>query len=151
MLARLFNTGYPVQRVRGDLDNFFDGFFPRVLPTDGVTNSRAVPAVNLWEDDDNVYAEVELPGLKMEDIEVHVLGNELSIKGQRQEIEEQGDGVSFYRRERVGGSFSRAFRLPVDIDGARVEAHLADGVLTVKLPKVAEAKPHKIEVNVQKT
>ena len=151
MLARLFNTGYPVLRVRSDLDRFFDGFLPRLSPAACTADTRTVPAVNLWEDDDNVYAEADLPGVKMEDLEVLVLGNELSIKGQRQEPDEQPDGVSFYRRERVGGSFSRVFRLPVDIDGARVEAHLRDGVLTVTLPKVAAAKSHKVQIKLQKT
>ena len=146
MLARLFNTGYPVLRVRSDFDRFFDGFFPRLAPAACISQPHALPAVNLWEDDENVYAEAELPGLKMEDIEVLVLGNELTIKGQGQETKEQGDGVSFYRRERVTGEFSRVFQLPVDIDGEHVEANLRDGVLTVKLPKVAAAKPHKIEV-----
>ena len=104
----------------------------------------AFPAVNAWEDADNVYVEAELPGLKLDDIELFVVGDELTVKGERRHVDEED--VSYHRKERGTGCFSRVFRLPVGVDADKVEAALRDGVLTVTMPKAAEAKPRKVEV-----
>jgi HSP20 family protein len=73
-----------------------------------------------------------------------VVGNELVIQGRRMDLDEEG--VSYHRRERGVGEFKRVLRLPVEVDADKVEATLHDGVLLVKLPKAAAAKPRKIQV-----
>lgn len=136
----VFRSGFdPFQPFR-DLENL--GFLaPRIAP------GRAFPALNVWEQGDDFYAEAELPGLKSEDLDITVVGNELTLKGQRKEEPEQGN-VS-HRRERGVGTFTRVVRLPVDIDASKVQATLHDGVLTLKLPKAESAKARKIQVNTQ--
>jgi HSP20 family protein len=91
-----------------------------------------------------LHAEAELPGVSMEDIEVMVVGNELTIRGQRRP--RPADNVNFHRRERGTGEFSRTVTLPFDIDQNKVEAILKNGILTVVLPKAETAKPRKIKV-----
>lgn len=106
--------------------------------------ARAFPALNAWEDGQNLYVEAELPGVRMENIELTATGNELTLAGRRDPG--QAEGITPHRRERGVGEFSRTVRLPVSIDTDRVAATLADGVLTLSLPKPVEAKPRKIEV-----
>ncbi|MBI4718610.1 MAG: Hsp20/alpha crystallin family protein [Planctomycetes bacterium] len=102
------------------------------------------PQVNVWEDSDSLVAEAEIPGLTMQNVEVFVLGDELTIQGKRGET--SGEGVTYHRRERGLGEFSRVLRLPVAIDADKVSAELRDGVLTIRLPKAQAALPRKIQV-----
>ncbi len=103
------------------------------------------PALNVWQDGDNLLAEAELPGVKSEDLEISVVGSELTIHGRRPESNDEG--TSFHRRERGAGEFTRVVRLPVEVDPDKVQASLQDGVLRLTLPKAEAAKPRKIQVN----
>ena len=105
---------------------------------------RAFPALNIWEEGDALFAEAELPGMGMDDVEVLVVGNELTIKGTRKAVEGKSQGV--HRQERGTGAFSRSVTLPFEVDAEKVEATLKDGVLRMTLPKAASARPRKIEV-----
>jgi HSP20 family protein len=105
---------------------------------------RGFPAVNVWEDENNLFVEAEVPGLKAEDLDVTVVGDELTIKGERTE-DGPAEGA-FHRRERGVGSFTRIVRLTSEVDADRVQASLAEGVLLLTLPKAETAKPRKIKV-----
>jgi len=106
------------------------------------------PPVNLWEDDDFVYAEAELPGLKLPDLEITVTAeNQLTLKGKRAPA--APEKVEWHRQERGFGSFERASELPVSVDAGKVEARLENGVLTIKMPKSPAAKPKKIPVKAE--
>jgi HSP20 family protein len=100
--------------------------------------------VNVWQSENEVFAEAEIPGVKAEDLDISVVGSELTIKGTRQPAVEQEP--AFHRRERGAGSFARVIRLPVDVDPEKVQASLRDGVLTLTLPKAEAAKPRRITV-----
>lgn len=143
-----FSRLHPIEQLREEMNRVF-GDVLGALPRGAVQGvpflgARTFPAVNLWATSDAVFAEAELPGLRDADVEVSVIGNELTISGQRAELEQQG--VKYHRRERPVGSFSRTIRLPIDIDAERVEATLRDGVLRIKLPKAEAARPRKINV-----
>jgi len=105
---------------------------------------RAFPALNVWEDGTNLYAEAEVPGLNIEDMEILVEGDALTIKGERKQCE-QSD-CSFHRRERGAGEFVRTLTLPVQVNADGVSAALKNGVLLVTLPKAETAKTRKIQV-----
>jgi len=142
MLTRMMNDFAPLFRLHNQMNRLFEDFYedaPAARPY-----GAGYPAVNLWEDGDAAWAECELPGLGMEDIEVLVTGSEVTINGQRK-IAEVND-ASWQRRERSQGRFSRTFSLPWEIDADKVEAKLLDGVLTVKLPKCESCKPKKVKV-----
>ena len=103
------------------------------------------PPLNLWEDDNNLYVEAELPELELSDLEIVVDGdNQLSIKGEHKRPEQE-NGM-WHRHERGHGSFSRMGELPQYVDSDKVTAELKHGVLTITLPKRPEAKGRRIEV-----
>ena len=132
-----------MNRLRTEID--------RVFGTDTATwgGPAASPPVNVWEDEQALFVEAELPGMSMEDLEIYVQeGDELSIKGSRKEPELK-DG-SWRRRERGFGEFSRSFKLSSDVDVDNVSADFVNGVLTIRLPKSEAVKPRRIEINVPK-
>jgi HSP20 family protein len=103
------------------------------------------PPVNLWEDAEFLYAEAELPGLILGDLEIFVTGEEqLTIKGLRPPL--ALENVEWHRQERPFGAFTRVIPLPFPVVPAKVEAHLENGVLTIKMAKSPAIKPKKILV-----
>jgi HSP20 family protein len=100
------------------------------------------PAVDVHEDADAIFVQAELPGLRLDDVEVGVENDVLTLSGERKSEREEGH----YLRERWHGAFSRSFKLPRTVDVERIEATLKDGVLSVRLPKRDNVKPRKIEV-----
>ncbi len=126
--------------LRRDFDRLFDGLFE----TEPLAGARPVPALNVWEDGDHLFAEAEVPGIKMEDLEVTVHGNELSIKGTRRPS--AGEDKVYHRRETAVGEFARFLTLPAEVDAERIEAKLQDGLLRIVLPKADKARARKIAV-----
>ena len=106
---------------------------------------RPFPALNVWENENNLYLEAELPGFGLENLELVVLGNELTIAGSRPS-EKETENVQFRRRERATGKFVRKIQLNSEVDADRVEAVLKNGVLKISLPKAESAKPRHITV-----
>jgi len=129
----------PMQ-LRRDLDQFFDVVWSGETPTPGV-----FPAMNVTQDQDRYFVRAELPGIRTEDLQIAVERNKLSVSGKR-EIVEEGNGVSYHRRERAGGAFSRSLALPDELNADAVEASYRDGVLTVILPKAEAVKAREIKV-----
>jgi HSP20 family protein len=126
------------------MDRLLTGFFGPAA--DGLLPPmfRNQPAVNVWERDDALLVEMEVPGVKSQDLDVSVAGGELSIRIARPDA--VPEGVIYHRRERPTGAIQRMLRLPVEVNADRVEAQLRDGVLTITLPKAESAKPRKINV-----
>ncbi|MBN1395910.1 MAG: Hsp20/alpha crystallin family protein [Pirellulales bacterium] len=138
-----YRYGNPFRQLRDEMDRLLTGYLPLA---DGLAPQffRNQPAVNLWQREDALVVEMEVPGVKSDQVDVSVAGGELSIRINRPETAEEG--VTYHRRERSVGSFGRMLRLPVEVDPDRVEAEIRDGVLTVTLPKAESAKPRKITV-----
>jgi len=106
-----------------------------------------MPAVSVSEASDELVLTAELPGMREEDISIDLENNVLSISGEKTETISEGDEERRYHvYERHFGSFSRSFTLPRTVDAASIRATFENGVLTVKLPKAAEAKGRKIEI-----
>lgn len=131
-----------MSRLQDEMNRLFSrwgGNGPRRLAQD------VYPLLNLWEDDQHVYVEAELPGLKLSDLEMYVTGeNQLSLKGERKQAELTNG--TWHRQERGFGAFSRLIELPYPVNSDDVSAEFKNGVLTVILPKREEAKPRRIEV-----
>ena len=105
----------------------------------------AGPALNVWEDDQALYVEADLPGLDPAALDVTVTeGNQLTIQGERAAPDIQG--AVWVRQERPAGRFTRAVTLPALVDADKVEAVYTDGVLKLTLPKHEAAKPRKVQV-----
>ncbi|MCK6485241.1 MAG: Hsp20/alpha crystallin family protein [Phycisphaerae bacterium] len=146
MFIRGLTGPLSVSRLRNEMDRLFQDAFDGTLRLDpfGMGGGAAFPAMNVWEDGDALFVEAEMPGLKMDDIEVVVTGDELTLKGERRET--QNANVTYHRRERGVGAFSRVLRLPYAVDVDKVEANLRDGVLTIRVPKSEQARARKIVV-----
>lgn len=105
----------------------------------------AFPAINAWTTDDEEIVTSELPGMKPEDIEISVVGDVLTVSGERTpEVPEEE--VRYHRRERVSGRFSRSIQLAFPVDSEHVSASYENGLLRVKLPRAEADKPRKIAV-----
>lgn len=138
MLARRRNPLAAFPTLSSELDRLFDPF------AEFGPRGQTAPAINVWDAGDHLAAEVEVPGYQQDQIELFVDGDKLTIKGKREQT--HTENVRWHRRERVSGEFTRVLTLPVGIDHENVNATLKDGVLTITLPKAAEAKPRQIAV-----
>lgn len=108
------------------------------------------PAVDLTEDDKTYKVTAELPGMDEKDIDVTVSGGALVIKGEKKEEKEEKD-KNYYLSERSYGSFRRSFSLPEGVDQDKITANFAKGVLTVTLPKTADAQKAQKKIEVKAT
>ena len=145
-MSRFGRVVFPLNRLAGEMDRLLGGLLPD-LPQAGAlaySEGSEFPALNVWHDSENVYLEAESPGMKIEDLDIGIFGDEVTVRGERKSPHREG--VAYQRRERGIGKFSRSVRLPVAIDADRADATLRDGVLTLTLPKSAAAKPRKIAV-----
>jgi len=103
-----------------------------------------LPPLNVWEEGDTLKVDVEIPGVKLEDVEVSFDKGELTIKGEKKVAIQES--ATLHRRERLAGTFTRTMTVPWEIKADQVSAELKDGILTVTLPKAEVAKPRKVAV-----
>ena len=129
------------QRMRRMLDQTFGGFgLQSPLITEG---AGWAPLVDIEEQDDAYVLEAELPGVKREDVNIEVVGNELAITGEIKERERKG---ALRKRTRRTGQFEYRVRLPEQVDSTKIDAKLDQGVLAVRVPKAERAQRRKIEI-----
>jgi HSP20 family protein len=135
------NTGLePLRQLHSEMNRLFQRW-----GEEGAQFSGAFPPVNVWEDNDAVYVEAELPGLDLKDLEIYVTGgNQLVLKGERRPC--APEKAVWHRQERGTGSFVRSLTLPFEVDSDKVDARFENGVVTVTLPKHQSARPRKITV-----
>ncbi len=128
-------------RLRQRMEWLLDSFG---APAPGFS-SRVFPSINITEDKDNYYLRAELPGVKSEDLDISVVEDHVSIRGERK-IPLEKKEFNYHRRERQEGAFRRTIALPMEIDGDKVTAQMEKGILKVVLPKHERAKPRKIQI-----
>ncbi len=131
--------------VREDLNSLFESPFWSGRGRPGQLFSAWSPALDLYQNSDNVVAVVELPGMRREDIEISLHDGTLTISAARKR--ETSNGEKAERTERYIGKFRRSITLPTRVDANKVSATYRDGILTVTLPKATEAKPKQIPVS----
>jgi len=107
-------------------------------------NRGFLPPVDIWEDEQRVVIQLDVPGCKLDDLSAEAVDGQLVVTGERAP---GNDATRRYRSERWQGRFVRSFTLPQGVDGANIQADYEDGVLTVMLPKPEEAKPKRIDIN----
>jgi HSP20 family protein len=137
--------------IQDEMNRLFDDFFGRGefghAPARGA-EGRWIPAVDISEDDDHLFVDVEVPGMKKEDIKVSLEHNVLSLKGEKKQEKEVKE-ENYHRWERSYGSFARSFELPVPVQADKIKAKYRDGVLHIELPKAEEVKPKEIPIEVK--
>ena len=151
----------PLQNLRRGIDHFLEDFqldflrSPLQRSVFDVESFRqryrargAAPAVDIVEKDTAYELTADLPGLEMKNIEVKIVGGNLTVKGEKQESREEKK-KDYYLRERIFGSFQRSFRIPESVDAEAIEASFKNGELTVTLPKKPEAQKSAKKINVK--
>jgi len=134
--------------LREEIDRLFESPMADFTRAAQQMLSGWMPAVDLYEDKDNLYVRAEIPGMTKEDIEVSLHDGVLTLAGERKENPKFAQ-AEVYRTERFVGRFQRTFTLAAPVDETKVKAAYEDGILTVTLPKAEKAKPKQIEVNVK--
>jgi HSP20 family protein len=133
---------------KGQIDSLFEDWFGRSM------GGVLAPRVDIAEDAKAVILTAELPGVKEADIEVSLIGDQLSIKGEKRsehEDKKEVEGRTVHRLERAYGAFQRTLTVPYQVAPAQVSAQFRDGVLTISLPKphdaLAQRQGRRIEIN----
>jgi len=148
-----WNPWQTLEMVRREIDRVFDAsgtrpapaFRPALLPGRA---ARQYPLTNRYEDTDAVYLEALAPGIDPATLELSVVGNTLRLTGEKRRVAGEVQPEAFHRSERAIGTFVRQMQLPGEVDAQKVHAAYKNGLLIVTLPKIAQAKPQQIPVQV---
>jgi len=125
-----------------DLDRMFeDDFF-------ALSSAHRAPALDLYQTDNEVVAEVSIPGVDPKKVNVEIENNTLHIRGDEEQVIEDNQ-KDYYRKEVRRGSFARSMSLPVEVEADKVEARAENGILKITMPKSEKAKPKKVSVEIK--
>ncbi|MGV8074112.1 MAG: Hsp20/alpha crystallin family protein [Syntrophobacteraceae bacterium] len=138
------NPWQEIIKMKSDMERLFSGVTASGVTRYSDPTSGVFPALNVLEDGDKILIEAELPGIKPEDLDISVMGNTVTLMGERKP--DGAESAGYHRKERQSGKFHKALTLPYEIDPEKVEAHCQDGVLSLTLPKAEHAKPIKIQI-----
>lgn len=130
--------------LQNRLNSIFNDF-GRSESGDEVVSGSFIPAVDIYEDNQKLVLKLEVPGIKENDLQIHLENQVLTIKGERK-FESDEKEENFHRIERRYGSFVRNFSLPQTVDTGNVTANYDAGVLSISLPKKAESKPRQVKI-----
>jgi len=133
-------------RVQDEMDRLFERVFDRAPLRDDVAPAYA-PAVDVEETADGYVFRADLPGIRLEDVKVELMGDTLTVRGERKSSKSDEKG-SMHRVERVAGTFERRFELGRPVHGEQVRATYKDGVLEVRVPKAEAARAREIPVQI---
>lgn len=131
-----------LNELRREMEDLFSR-----APTRPAASAGVYPLMNLYETSEGYVLTAELPGVRPEDIEISLDGERVTIRGKREIDYPKDEKTSLHRRERQSGLFRRSFELPVPIDADKTAAVHSHGVLMLRIPKSAEAKPRQISVH----
>lgn len=134
-----------IARLNRMLDEAFGGWTGMEQSRGGSLTSDWLPPCDITEDDRSIRMQLELPGVKPEDVRLSIEDNVLSVRGEKRQVaEERNERV--HRYERSYGAFERTFTLPSSVDTGNIDAHIENGILTVTIPKSERAKPREIRL-----
>jgi HSP20 family protein len=136
---------WQLSSLRDEIDRLFEEPLAEFTRSSQQFLGGWLPAVDMYEDKDNIFVRAELPGMKKEEIDISLHEGMLTLAGERKNEERHKD-AEVYRSERFVGRFQRTISLPTPVLAEKVQATYRDGMLTVTLPKSEEAKPKQIEV-----
>ncbi len=134
--------------INSDFDRLFSDFFGNSLGRRYNGSERTIyPSIDLSESDKEFVVKAELPGVDKDNVKISLQENILTLHGEKnQEIEEKNE--NYRLNERVYGVFERSIRLPNSVDAKKIKAKFKDGILSINLPKSAEAKLKEIPISV---
>lgn len=133
-----------LRSLQDEMNRLFSASFPRVSNQEEMSTGWS-PSVDIYEGENQIVLEAELPGMKREDFELSIENNIVTLKGERR-FEKKDEGDNYHRVERAYGTFTRSFNLPRTVSTEEIKAEFKNGVLTVTVPKKEEAKARRIEI-----
>ncbi|MFW6184045.1 MAG: Hsp20/alpha crystallin family protein [Chloroflexota bacterium] len=133
--------------LRNEMDRLFEGTFPEPQLRRNVRMTWG-PALDVIETEEAFVVKASVPGIAPDDLDITLVDNVLTIKGQRQ-AEELDEGEIYHLQEHSYGAFSRSITLPVSVEADEVQAQYDNGILHLFVPKTEEVRPRRIPVNVQ--
>ena len=137
--------------LRSAMDRLFEDSFVNPVSWRTIAGGDSVtPALDVHETGEDLVVTAALPGLKAEDVEITMTGQNLTLRGEFK-ADESIKREQFLYRERRLGSFNRSIQLPVRVQGERAEATFTDGILTLRIPKAEEVKPRQIQITAGST
>ena len=140
----VWNPFRELARIEQELNKLFNEFVP-AQKVEGMTVAPIIPRVDVYETEDKVIVEAEIPGVKKEDIEVKVKDNNVIIKGEIKREEEKQD-KNFFKAERFYGKFERVIPLMVEVKPEEAKAKIENGILRLEIPKATAEKEISIKV-----
>jgi HSP20 family protein len=129
--------------LREAMDRLFEDAFTR--PFSLRDGNFSMPAVDMYQTDDDVVVKVALPGFRAEDVQINITGDMLTLRGEMKREEEKKE-KAWYIREHRSGSFERTITLPTEVNADKANAEFENGILTISLPKAEQVKPKTITV-----
>ena len=141
------STWSDVAVLQNRLNSIFNDFARPEGAQESLTVGNFVPAVDVYEDEQQLVLKLEVPGVKQEDLDVRVENQTLTVKGERR-FESEEKEENFHRIERRFGTFTRSFSLPVTVDTNSIAAKYENGVLAIQLSKKEAAKPKQVKVEI---
>ena len=129
--------------LREAMDRLFDDAFTRPLSLGG--NNWSIPAVDMYQIDNEVVVKAALPGIKADEVQINVTGEVLTIKGETKQENETKE-KAYHIREQRWGTFERSLVLPTEVVADKAKADFENGILTITLPKAEEVKPKTISI-----
>ena len=136
--------------LREAMDRLFEESFLRPERLSGSEGPTPAAPIDVYETKENVVLKAAVPGVKLEDLDVSITGDVLTIKGEYKNEEQKQEGRNYIRQERRYGSFCRQLTLPAAIDADKVNASFEDGVLTLELPKREDIKAKSVKITAKK-
>ena len=135
--------------VRDEMNHLFDGFFSGwPEPRKGLLEGEWTPSIDVAETNGDITVTAELPGVKQEEVDITIADDVLTLKGEKKEKKEVKE-KNYHRIERSYGSFQRSVALPTGVQADKAKATYKDGILKITVPKVEEAKPKQIKIDVE--
>lgn len=134
-----------LRSLQDEMNRLFMTNLPRSVVQEDLASGGWSPSVDIYESENEIILEAELPGMSRDDFEVSIENNVITLKGKR-EFQKKEEGDNYHRVERSYGSFTRSFSLPRSVSAENTTADFKNGVLRVSLPKREEAKSRRIEV-----
>lgn len=147
-MVRTTKLTTPLFGLRREIDRLFEDSFGNVNAPLLATNAW-MPVVDVKETTDAIVFTLEVPGVSEEKVEITCEGHVLTVAGEKEALTKEDDG-KYHIVERMFGTFRRSFQLPTNVLVDKIEATVRNGVLTVRVPKMEQAKPKKIEVKAVK-
>ncbi|MCA0447183.1 MAG: Hsp20/alpha crystallin family protein [Bacteroidetes bacterium] len=141
-----FNPAFDLLRAEKDINRLFNELANRSATRE--SNSVWSPLTDVIEEKDQFLLHLDLPGVKLDDIKIHVQDGKLTVSGERK-LETETKEKNYHRIERSFGSYFRSFELPKNINLDSIQAEHNNGQLTITLPKAEEAKPKEITIKVK--